>query len=65
MAAAKIAKTTGKLDKSLLKAMISAFAETALPGENEGFDAKAQFFFIYKSMIAFYKTRHFQFPHAF
>ena len=41
MAAAKIAKTTGKLDKSLLKAMISAFAETALPGENEGFDAKA------------------------
>ena len=33
MAAAKIAKTTGKLDKSLLKAMVSAFAETALPGE--------------------------------
>jgi glutamate dehydrogenase len=41
MAVAKIAKTTGKLDKSLLKAMISAFAETALPGENQGFNAKA------------------------
>lgn len=41
MAAAKIAKTTEKLDKSLLKAMILAFTETALPGENEGFDAKA------------------------
>jgi glutamate dehydrogenase len=41
MAAAKVAKITGKIDKSLLKAMVSAFAETALPGENEGFDAKA------------------------
>ena len=41
MAAAKIAKTTVKIDKSLLKAMVSAFAETALPGDNEGFDAQA------------------------
>ena len=41
MAAAKIAKLTGKIDKGLLKSMVSAFAETALPGENEDFDAKA------------------------
>ena len=41
MAAANIAKTTGKIDKVLLKAMVSAFAETSLPGENEGFDDKA------------------------
>ena len=41
MAAAKIAKNTGKIDKILLKDMVCAFAETALPGENEGFDAKA------------------------
>ncbi len=41
MAAAKVAKTNDKVDRTLLKAMVSAFAETALPGENEGFDAKA------------------------
>ncbi len=41
MAAAKIAKNSVKIDKTLLKDMVSAFAETALPGENEGFDAKA------------------------
>jgi len=39
MAAAKSAKTTAKIAGSLLKAMVSAFAETALPGENEGLDA--------------------------
>ena len=37
MAAAKIAKT----DPSLLKAMAEAFTVSALPGENEGFDANA------------------------
>ena len=37
MAAAKIAK----IDPSLLKAMAEAFTVSALPGENEGFDAKA------------------------
>jgi hypothetical protein len=41
MAAAKIAKKIGKIDKTLLNDMVSAFAQTALPGENEGFDAKA------------------------
>lgn len=41
MAAAKTAKTTVKIDSSLLKAMVSAFSETALPGENEGLDAEA------------------------
>ena len=41
MAAANIAKTDGKIDKNLLKAMVSAFAESSLPGENEGFDDKA------------------------
>ncbi len=41
MAAAKVVKTNDKIDRTLLKAMVSAFAETALPGENEGFDAKA------------------------
>lgn len=41
MAAAKIAKKIGKIHKTLLNDMVSAFAQTALPGENEGFDAKA------------------------
>jgi glutamate dehydrogenase len=41
MAAAKIAKPNGKIDKVLLKDMVAAFAQTALPGENEGFDTKA------------------------
>ena len=41
MAAAKLVKNSGKIDKTLLKDMVSAFAESALPGENEGFDSKA------------------------
>ena len=41
MAAAKIAKKIGKIHKTLLEDMVSALAQTALPGENEGFDAKA------------------------
>jgi glutamate dehydrogenase len=41
MAAAKIVKNREKIDKTLLQDMVSAFAETALPGENEGFDSKA------------------------
>ena len=41
MAAAKSAKSTSKIDNNLVKAMASAFSQTALPGENEGFDAKA------------------------
>ena len=41
MAAAKTSKTTTKIDNALLKAMASAFADSALPGENEGFDTKA------------------------
>lgn len=41
MAAAKVVKTNDKIERTLLKAMVAAFAETALPGENEGFDAKA------------------------
>lgn len=41
MAAAKIAKPSGKIDKVLLRDMVAAFAQTALPGENEGFDIKA------------------------
>jgi len=41
MAAAKIAKKIGKINKTLLNDMVSAFSQTALPGENEDFDAKA------------------------
>jgi glutamate dehydrogenase len=41
MAAAKASKSSNKIDNALLKAMASAFSESALPGENEGFDAKA------------------------
>lgn len=41
MAAAKVAKSSGKIDSALMKAMASAFSDSALPGENEGFDAKA------------------------
>ncbi len=41
MAAAKASKSPSKIDSALMKAMASAFSESALPGENEGFDAKA------------------------
>ena len=41
MAAAKASKTAAKADATLLKALATAFADSALPGENEGFDAKA------------------------
>lgn len=41
MAAAKASKSSPKIDAALMKAMASAFSESALPGENEGFDAKA------------------------
>ena len=41
MAAAKASKSSSKIDSVLMKAMASAFADSALPGENEGFDAKA------------------------
>jgi glutamate dehydrogenase len=41
MAVAKTSKSSTKIDNALLKAMASAFLESALPGENEGFDAKA------------------------
>ncbi len=41
MAAAKASKSSSKIDTALMKAMASAFSESALPGENEGFDAKA------------------------
>ena len=41
MAAAKASKSSTKIDNALMKAMASAFFESALPGENEGFDAKA------------------------
>ena len=41
MAAANASKSSSKIDSSLLKAMATAFSQSALPGENEGFDAKA------------------------
>ncbi|HEV7233922.1 MAG TPA: hypothetical protein VGN36_06720, partial [Sphingorhabdus sp.] len=41
MAAAKASLSSAKIDSSLLQAMASAFTESALPGENEGFDAGA------------------------
>ena len=41
MAAAKASKSSAKIDSALMKAMASAFTESALPGENEGFDTKA------------------------
>ena len=41
MAAAKASKPSIKIDSALMKAMASAFSESALPGENEGFDTKA------------------------
>ena len=41
MAAAKASKSPSKIDSSLVKAMASVFCESALPGENEGFDSKA------------------------
>ncbi len=41
MAAAKASKSSSKIEGSLMKAMASAFSQSALPGENEGFDAKA------------------------
>jgi glutamate dehydrogenase len=41
MAAAKASKPSAKIDAVLMKAMVLAFSESALPGENEGFDAKA------------------------
>ena len=41
MATATESKSTSKIDSKLLKAMVSAFTESALPGENDGFDAKA------------------------
>jgi len=41
MAAAKTSKSPLKIESSLMKAMASAFSESALPGENEGFDSKA------------------------
>ena len=41
MAAATKSKSNAKIDSSLMKAMASAFSESALPGENEGFDDKA------------------------
>jgi glutamate dehydrogenase len=41
MAAAKASKPAAKIDSDLMKAMASAFSQSALPGENEGFDAKA------------------------
>jgi glutamate dehydrogenase len=41
MAAAKVSKSAAKIDTALMKAMASAFSESALPGENEGFDATA------------------------
>ncbi len=41
MAAANALKSSSKIDSSLLKAMATAFSQSALPGENEGFDAKA------------------------
>jgi glutamate dehydrogenase len=41
MAAAKTSKSSAKIEGSLMKAMASAFSQSALPGENEGFDAKA------------------------
>ncbi|MBL0925822.1 MAG: NAD-glutamate dehydrogenase, partial [Sphingomonadaceae bacterium] len=41
MAAAKASESSSKIDKALMKAMASAFTESALPGENEGFDLKA------------------------
>ncbi len=41
MAAAKMSKPSAKIDNVLMKAMASAFLQSALPGENDGFDAKA------------------------
>ncbi len=41
MAAATQQKSSVKIDSALMKAMASAFSESALPGENEGFDEKA------------------------
>ena len=41
MAAAKTAKTNSRIDKSLIKPMMQAFTQNALPGENEGFDSDA------------------------
>ncbi|WP_373476027.1 NAD-glutamate dehydrogenase [Sphingorhabdus sp.] len=41
MAAAKMSKPSSNVENSLLKAMATAFADSALPGENEGFDTKA------------------------
>ncbi|MGB5076960.1 MAG: glutamate dehydrogenase, partial [Sphingorhabdus sp.] len=41
MAVAKTSNSSIKIDKALMKAMAAAFSQSALPGENEGFDAKA------------------------
>ncbi len=42
MAASKASKpATAKIDSGLMKAMAQAFSQSALPGENEGFDARA------------------------
>jgi glutamate dehydrogenase len=41
MAAANASKKSPAIDNKLLKAMASAFTESALPGENDGFDTLA------------------------
>ncbi len=41
MAAAKASNSSTSIDASLLKAMTEAFTKSALPGENDGFDAQA------------------------
>lgn len=41
MAAAKASKSSAQIDTALMKSMSLAFWESALPGENEGFDTAA------------------------
>jgi glutamate dehydrogenase len=41
MAAATQLESNAKIDHALMKAMAQAFSDSALPGENEGFDARA------------------------
>ncbi len=41
MAAAKASNSSANIDASLLEAMAEVFTKSALPGENDGFDAKA------------------------
>ena len=41
MASAKTSRSPAKINANLLQAMAEVFTISALPGENEGFDAKA------------------------